>query len=101
MTNTKCAIVKCVGCGTVKEMDAGFASSVAPSPEMSTEFFALDQARSMALSVDSPEGCEPAVEKITRTEHVHTLRADQCPECHGTQWYRIGEDTNIFERPRN
>jgi len=100
MTNTKCAIVKCVGCGAVKEMDAGFASSIAPSPEISTEFFALDQARSMALTVDNHEECEPAVEKPPTSEHTHAFGADECPECHGTQWYRIGDETNVFERPR-
>jgi len=100
MTNTKCAIVKCVGCGAVKEMDAGFASSIAPSPEISTELFALDQARSMSLAVDNPEECEPAVEKPATTQHVHSFGIDECPECHGTQWYRIGDETSVFERPR-
>jgi len=84
-------------------MDAGFASSIAPSPEMSTEFFALDQARSMSFAVDNPEECEPAAEKKPPTSehaHAHAFGADECPECHGTQWYRIGDETNIFERSR-
>ncbi|MBT9135663.1 MAG: hypothetical protein DDT34_00723 [Firmicutes bacterium] len=102
MTIPKREAIKCVGCGLVKEMDDGFAASMAPSAEISTELWAIQQVQSMPLAVDGDEKT-PAVTTAKTIPQSDTgleaaVRGDECTECHGVQWYRVGDEFGIAVR---
>ncbi|MBS3938982.1 MAG: hypothetical protein KGZ50_10490, partial [Peptococcaceae bacterium] len=88
--------------GLVKEMDDGFAASMAPSAEISTELWAIQQVQSMPLTVDGDEKATAAAATKTITQSDSGLEAavhgDECTECHGVQWYRIGDEFGIAVR---
>jgi len=92
--------IKCVGCGFVKDMDSGFAIGVAPLAEISTEQWALHQVQSMPLTSDDEKSSAQVDKTPSPSEEAPSasFQGDECAECHGVQWYRIGDELVVSVR---
>jgi len=100
MTIPKRETIKCVGCGFVTEMDSGFATGVTPSAEISTEQWALSQVQSMPLTSDdaSPSLKAHKATTVAGDDPSIFFQGDECAECHGVQWFRIGDELGVSVR---